>query len=148
LLLDFKFGRAKESYEVVHQGKLVTTKEYAGLYLGMEYKRILIRKSTFDFSLLTGGGGERIVSIYANKTNNVLPKFFWSPTFNGGFGFRHYYNNHKQYDYNIPYWGLQMRFNYLNFINKGGTDISGNAFSIRFIWGISNNSQRKRLYKN
>jgi hypothetical protein len=136
LIGDVKFGRVQETYYVVNKGKLVGTNECSGLYLGLEYSRVLVKKPLFDLLFLAGAGGERITSIYEDKTNNITPKFFWSPTFNGGLGFRRYYNTNKLDFENIPYWGLQMRFNYLNFVNTGGTDISGDAFSFRFILGL------------
>jgi hypothetical protein len=148
LLADVKIGGSKEKYLALNQGKLMQTQEYGGFYVGVEYSRALITTYKSDFSILTGLGGERIATAFEDKANNIANNFLWSPTFNSGFGFKHNYIRKNGFWEYVPYWGLQARFNYLNFVNTGGTDIRGNAFSIRFIWGLADNPSKRRLYDN
>jgi hypothetical protein len=146
-VLDFKVGANKNTYLVVSQGKAIETKLSTNLYLGMEYGRILKATNKSEFSILAGAGGERMTTVYADKPNNVDALFLWSPNLSSGVEFKRYYIKSHAFS-GLRYWGLQARFNYLNFVNTGGTDISGNGFSIRLIWGYVENHDKERFYKN
>jgi hypothetical protein len=147
LALDFKFGSNKNTYLVVSEGKTIETKLNTSMYLGLEYGRILKATNKSEFSILTGAGSERMTTVYADKTTNKTANFLWSPNLSGGIEYKRHFTKFQAYN-GLRYWALQARFNYMNFVNTGGTDVSGNGFSIRFIWGASDNQEKDRFYKN
>jgi hypothetical protein len=59
---------------------------------------------------------------------NLKPNSIGSFNANGGLKFNFYVNP-------TLYFGLQGRYNWINYNNKGGTSLNGNAFSIDFIIG-------------
>ncbi len=139
-VLDVKPGSSKGKYNVMYKDSLTATDTCNFFYIGAEYSRALVTTQKSEFYFAFGFGGERLASIHSNDTKKIDGKHFWSPNVSGGLGFKYYY------DYR-HYFGLQANFNYLNFKNKGGTDITGNAFTIRLIWGVSSNFEKQNFFK-
>lgn len=138
LLLDFKFGAPKESYEVLYKDSIITSDVYTGMYVGFEYGRTIYMKNKSEYYLTGGAGGERITAVYRDDKIDKDPKFLWSPNYSIGLGYRY------RYDYkNIL--SIQFRYQYLDFDNPSGSKLNGNSYTIRIMWVLSSNSKRKLI---
>ncbi|MCT4637766.1 MAG: hypothetical protein N4A72_08645 [Bacteroidales bacterium] len=140
LLWAFKFGGPKEDYKVLHNGSLVTTDKYAGMYVGLEYGRTILTRKNSEFYLSAGFGGERITAIPENDKKDIDAKFLWALNGSAGLGYRYRYN-HKNYV------SVQLRYQYLDFNNPSGTKLEGNSFTMRLMWVFSSNGMRALLPK-
>jgi len=138
--LNAKIGKAKDEYFVMHENQLTKTDVASGAYIGAEYERVLFASKKTAFLCALGFGGENTTAIQADTDADIKSKILWTTNFNGGLGIKHYYGFDR-------YIGLSASYNYLNLNNKGGTDLSGNALSIRLAYGFSSNWQSDNLYK-
>jgi hypothetical protein len=87
-----------------------------------------------EIDLLGGIGldGMDVLNIGKPEDPNRITKSLNSLNLNLGIGFRHYFQNRT-------YWGIEARYNFVNFKNTGGTDLTGNTISIRLNIGLSRN---------
>ncbi len=138
LVADFKLGASKQQYYTVHKDSLVASKQLNGIYSAAEYSRILVQKNKFELLSHLGFGIARImpISLPEGSKDNTDKKIIRSPDLNFGFSFRYSATG-------FAFWGVQAQYHFLNFKNKGGTDISGNAFSLKLVLGILNNEAKR-----
>lgn len=140
LMLDFKFGAPSNSYEVLYNDSVISSDVYTGMYVGLEYGRTVLIKNKSEYYVSAGAGGERITAVYRDDAINQEPKFLWSPIYSVGLGYRYRYNYQSSLS-------LQFRYQYLDFDNPSGTQLEGNAFTIRILWTWYSNGMRKILPK-
>ncbi|MCU4164118.1 hypothetical protein [Carboxylicivirga caseinilyticus] len=140
MLLDFKFGGPKKEYDVLYKNSVITTNEYTGMYVGLEYGRTLLSYNNSEYYLSGGLGGERITAIARDDENDIDPKFLWSPNYSVGMGYRYRYNYKN-------YLSFQFRYQHLDFDNPSGTKLEGNTFTLRVLWIISSNGMKSLLPK-
>lgn len=78
-----------------------------------------------------------VLNIGKGEDPNRITKSLNSLNLNLGIGFRNYFQNRT-------YWGFEARYNFVNFKNTGGTDLTGNTISIRLNLGLSRNYNMDR----
>jgi hypothetical protein len=132
--LDFRFGPSKNTYFVQYQDSLIKTKQFFGVLFGLETGYRLFNQKMNEIDLLGGIGldGIDVLNIGKPEDPNRITKSLNSLNLNLGIGFRHYFQNRT-------YWGIEARYNFVNFKNTGGTDLTGNTISIRLNIGLSRN---------
>jgi hypothetical protein len=124
----FRFAPSDNDYTVRYQGSQYTTNEYLGWYMGVDlgYEFFYLRRHGF---LLLGGAGW---DAFQAKTFSD-EEYVWinSINLNTGLGYRLYYKETAD----SAYIEIDIKYNFLDYKNPGGTDLSGNAFSINILWG-------------
>ncbi len=126
----FRLLPAAHEYTVKYEGVLYDTTGYFGWYLGMDLGyEIFYRKGNGIF-LLAGTGWDAFASEYISEDERRV----WINSFNlnSGVGYRYYY---KEMETMSSYIEVDFKYNFVDYKNPGGTDLSGNAVSVCFIWG-------------
>jgi hypothetical protein len=136
-VLEFKFGNSPNIYFVEKNDSLYSTTHFFGGYLALELGYELINYKAHEIDVLTGIGWDGFDALSIGNTNDPdrLTKSINALNFNIGIGYRNYFKNKS-------YIGIDVRYNFVNYQNKNGTDLTGNTFTIRFKYGISRNINR------
>ncbi len=132
-----RFGDAKNNYTVLKDGIYYNSNNYISWFTGADIgcKLFRTRKSEFDF--LVGLGYEEIQTLYEpvveDVANTQSVKSFYA---NAGLAYKIYVRDavikgkHKR-----SYFSLQAKYNYVNYNNRGGTDLTGNAIIVGLVYG-------------
>jgi hypothetical protein len=135
-------GKAKQEYMVIYQGEPRTTTDYLGGYLGLDVAYELWKKKRREFDFLAGIAYDGFDAVEGDTNNNIKGKSINSLNLNLGLGYRFYGKK-------LNYWGIQAKYNLVNYNNRGGTDISGNYVSLiltaNLFGNIQKNSNMERL---
>ena len=129
--LQFRFINSKNSYNVLRQGTLYSQDGYFGGYIGLDYARYLIHKTSYELGIIGGIGYDGFDITKSSDDNNdyLKPLSINSLNLNTGLRFNYFFTSHG-------FIGLQSRYNFINYANKGGTSLSGNAISVDVLIGI------------
>ncbi|HEV8507954.1 MAG TPA: hypothetical protein VGQ53_21270 [Chitinophagaceae bacterium] len=129
LTLQFRFSKAANTYTIKRNNGYYDLNNYFGGYVGLDYTYYLVNKLNFDLGLLGGIGydGFDITSENYNY-DDLKPLSIGSFNANGGFKLNYYLTTSF-------YIGLQARYNFINYVNHGGSSMAGDAFSIDLIIG-------------
>jgi hypothetical protein len=135
LTLQFRFSKSANNYTIKRNNSFYDLGNYFGGYIGLDYTHYLVNKLNFDLGVLGGVGydGFDITSSDYNY-DDMKPLSIGSFNANGGFKLNYYLNTSF-------YIGLQARYNFINYVNHGGTSMNGDAFSVDLIIGGNKKSR-------
>jgi hypothetical protein len=144
LTLDIKPNNSKNSFTVISAGRTFETNYFRGAYIGFNITREIYNSKKSSICLLGGVGLDQVDVIEENQNDTISEndKGLTLSSVNYNFGLRFQYRLKT-----ASYIGLETKYNIINFDNKGGTNISGNAFTIHLIYGGFMNARRKNLLK-
>lgn len=130
ITLQFRFIKSTNPYTIERKNVLYDLDNYFGGYFGLDYTRYLVNKLNFDLGLLCGIGYDGFDITSSNNYNYdyLKPLSIGSFNANGGFKLNYYLTTSF-------YIGLQARYNFINYVNHGGTSMNGDAFSVDLIIG-------------
>ena len=118
------------AYTYENDGVLYETNKYLGWYFGLDVGYEIIYFRGNGILLLSGIGWEGFsANPWAQEPEDMYN--ISSVNFNFGLGYRYYIG--KGY-YN--YWEFDCKYNFIDYKNPGGTDLSGNAFSVLILYGV------------
>jgi hypothetical protein len=114
---------------------VISTSSFVGVYLGIDlgYRLITINKSGID--LLGGIAWDYIETLdnYNDRMyNDGLSKRLNSLNLNIGIGYKFTLNKRRK-----DFLGLDVKYNFVDYNNQGGSDLSGNTISIQLLYGFS-----------
>ncbi len=141
IMVDFtfglRFGDAKNNYTVLKDGIYYNSNNYISWFTGVDIGCKLFRTRRSEFDCLVGLGYEEIQTLYEpvaeDVANTQSVKSFYA---NAGLAYKIYVRDavikgkHKR-----SYFSLQAKYNYVNYNNRGGTDLTGNALIIGLVYG-------------
>jgi|GEM_PF-1406185 len=134
---DLRPGRATYPY-LVNNGEIEEqwSDRFASLYAGLELGRTVLRIGNFDLDLFGGFGYDGV--------KPFLEEDLWLATYNAnlGAGARVFFGHYQSW-----YLGVDGRREWLGDRNKGGTNLSGEAWSVRLAVGFAFNVERNRRLK-
>jgi hypothetical protein len=133
----FRSGNTKQGYSVIYQGQPTMTNYYFGPYIGLDIAYELLRHKRNELDLLLGVGYDAIVSIEGDVDNNVDGLELGTANWNLGIGYRLYAKKRKNY------LGFQAKYNFVNYLNPGGTDLSGDYVSLVVTANLFGNARKK-----
>ncbi len=136
LALDLRVGASPNKYQVMIDGNLTDTKEFFGVSLRLDFGYEVMHLWGSDL-FFTGGIGYDGITAYYEANNpdddtDDVSKHLNSFNLNLGGSYRIYLKNDH-------YLALTGRYHRLNFRNKGGTDLKGNAVSFGLEYGLGTN---------
>ena len=137
LTLQFRFSKSANTYTIMRNGGYYDLNNYFGGYVGLDYTRYFVNKINFDVGLLAGVGYDGF-DITSDNYNYDYLKPLSIGSFNANAGFKLNYFLTTSF-----YIGLQARYNFINYVNHGGTSLNGDAFSVDLIVGGNNKKVRK-----
>lgn len=138
LTMYFKFIDSQKDYQIKRNGKLDTTSYFFGGFVGGDVEREIFKFKRSQFDLLGGIAWDGFDAVKTNvnddNPNNDEAVTINSFNINFGVGYKYYFLNKK-------YIAIQGRYNFVNYINKGGTNMSGNSLTLSLLVGgfINNN---------
>jgi len=127
--LQFRFSKSANTYTINRNNGFYDLNNYFGGYIGLDYAHYLVNKINFDLGLF-GGMGYDGFDITSSNYNYDDLKPLSIGSFNANAGVKLNYFLTTSF-----YIGLQARYNFINYINHGGTSMAGDAFSIDLIIG-------------
>ena len=132
--LGFKFGKSPNQYKVFYKDSLWNTNHFFGGYIGLDAGYELIKTEKHGLAIIGGiaYNGFDALKDGNNDCEEDISKSINSLNLNLGIGYK-YYPTHWNY------FGVEAKYNYLNYQNPGGSDLSGNAITINLIYGFSSN---------
>jgi hypothetical protein len=126
-----RFGRTPQDYLIRRQDSLYSRHYYTGGFIGLEYTRYLYHSFHFEAGV-TGGlgydGFSFAVDDDSHSNDYLKPLNTGSLNLNAGARMNYYFNSKV-------YLGLEGRFNYVQYHNKGGSPMDGNAYSVTLMLG-------------
>jgi len=128
LALSYRLKRTtSQSYDYVRQGDLYTDNFYEGGYAGAEYTRYLVHTTRADVGLTSGIGYDyfSLVSSSADPSYYSYLKPFEIGSLNCNAGVRY-----KCFLRRNLFLGFVAKYNVIHYVNTGGTNLTGNAFTL------------------
>jgi hypothetical protein len=120
-----------QNYSILRNDTVYTRNYFGGGYIGVEFTRYLVHTIKCDFGPTIGVGYDEfdIASETDTKYNSLTPAEIMTLNLNTGLRFKYFY--HK-----ALFAGLVLKYNFIHFENKGGTNLRGNAFTIDISYGV------------
>ncbi len=127
--VQLRFLKSASTFLVNRNNTLYESDAYFGGYIGLDYTYFLATSGQVEFGLM-GGLGYDGFDLFKSTGNYqyLRPLSIGSLNLNGGLKFNFFMSS-------VFYFGLQGRYNWIHYNNKGGTDMGGNAFSIDLLFG-------------
>lgn len=138
LSIIFKAGSPKQEYEVLYYDVLTKTNEFTGGYIGLDLAYQLSNNFKREFDAIGGIGYDFMHAIIADTEKNTEAKTFHSLNLNAGIGYRFYLKK-------MSYIGIQAKYNFINFNNIQGTDLSGDYISLILSYNFFGNKEKKTM---
>ncbi len=132
LSIAFRAGKAKEPYLVKYADELWETDHYFGGYIGADISYELTRNRKTELDLLTGIALDGFDTVKSDPSNNISGKSINSLNINFGLGYRFFVKNNN-------YLGMQVKYNFVNYKNKLGTNLDGDYVSVIFSYNFFGN---------
>lgn len=134
---NIRFVRSPNYYTVVRNDTAFTNDYYVGYYLGLDMGYAFLRNKTNELALLGGVAMDAIQAIANTSTSSESNgKALYSLNLNGGVGYKLYLSHRKRlHDEAHSYLGVQVKYNWLMYDNKGGTDLGGSALTFTLLYG-------------
>lgn len=134
--MQIRYLHSANPYAVKIEGQMDSTDYYFGGYIGIDYTYFLVSKKRYEIGLIAGMGWDGFDFAPQPYDYDYYYPYYTSHvtigTFNLNAGLRfNYYFTHSFYV------GLLGRYNGIDYSTHGGTDLTGNAFSIDLIFGIN-----------
>lgn len=120
-----------KNYSILRNDTVYTRSYFGGGYLGLEFTRYFVHTIKCDFGPTFGVGYDEfdIASETDVKLISLSPAEIITLNLNAGLRFKYFF-------YKALFAGLVLKYNFIHYENKGGTDLRGNAFSIDISYGI------------
>ncbi|MBK7030837.1 MAG: hypothetical protein IPH45_17225 [Bacteroidales bacterium] len=134
--LHFRIGSAANKYDVLYNDSLYSSDNFTGINISLEAGRQLINWRRHQFEILGGTDLEIINTLTLENDPDTdeddESEYIYSPSIHLGAGYKYYLKNDR-------FIGLSSRYHFMNFKNKGGTNLRGNAISITLEYGMGTN---------
>jgi hypothetical protein len=130
----FRFiGPTPEPYTFSRNDTLHVSSYYDGGYIGFDYTRYLIHRTRYEFgvvsalaydyfSVASGFGDNTETSHWGSLNEGSLD-------FNNGFRFKYFVRPHTSL-------GIVLKYHIINYDNRGGSNLGGNAFTLDLSYGL------------
>jgi hypothetical protein len=134
--LNFKFLKSANDYYVPKGDSLYRTNHFFGGYVGAGISYEIFRNSShcLDLQVSVGYDGFDAIAVKDGDSKPVVSKSLGSLNVNGGVGYKFYFGEYTT----IEHCGLDIRYNYLNYRNRGGTPLTGGALMVGLVLGFNN----------
>jgi hypothetical protein len=136
ITLMFRFMKSSNPYSIYENDSLYTTNNFSSMYAGFEIGNVVYSRKRYDFSILGGIANDAITAVPGDEEKDIASIGINALNLNFGAGYRHYFGNPARYV------GIQVRYNVVDYFTRGGSDLSGNTLSVRFVAGWSRNTSR------
>jgi hypothetical protein len=134
--LAIKFADTPDDYLILRDGLIDSTRYFFGGYIGLDVERLIFKTKKQELSMLAGVGFDGFAAINKNleddNTDNDIGHSINSLNTNLGLSYRYFYKKNR-------YIGVQGKYNIVNYNNQGGTNLSGDCYTVSIsIGGFGN----------
>jgi len=140
LSMYLKFIKTANEYTVMVEDSATVTDYFLGGYVGLNVDREIFKFNNHEFDLIVGIGYDGFSAINNSTSdenpNNDEGKSINSLNINTGLGYRYNFKSHT-------YIGLRGNYNFVNYINTGGTNLTGNTMTIVLVVGGFGNQKKQ-----
>jgi len=126
LTLQFKFLKSQNHFQVNHNNTSFDTDHFFGGYYGLDLGYNLINRKSNLIDLLSGVGLDGFDVL---KINDKVKKTINTLNLNIGIGYRRIIGSYT-------YIGLDIKYNFIDYDNSDGTNLSGDAMSSLLKFGL------------
>jgi hypothetical protein len=121
-----------KTYYVSRGDSLFSSNYYDGFYVGFDYTRFFLYKPKYEIGFTSAIGYDGFD--FTGQSGDYVAGKDISPVGIGSFDFS---NGIRAKYFLRPglYIGIAAKYHFINYCNTGGTDMSGNAFTIEFLLG-------------
>ncbi len=139
LTLMFRYVKARNTYQVMFDDQLYNTDHFFGGYVGLDVNYQFANIGKHRVYALSGIAYDGFDSLN-DEDDDDFTKSINSLNLNLGVGFKWMVSDNL-------YIGTEWRYNFVDYDNPGGTDLTGNTQSIRIlIGGLSKKQDRRYWY--
>lgn len=138
--MNFKFLKSRNVYIVEQDGVDYDTDHFFGGYIGLDVSVAIEKGRKHSFNLLSGIAFDGWDALEKDEAKGVKAQGIFGHSVNLGLGYHRYYST-------LGCIGIDARYNFTNFSNDGGTDVSGNAITVVLRWGFFGNISRIYRFK-
>jgi hypothetical protein len=136
----FKFLDAPDTFRVEYQDSAWLTKHVFGSFFGIDVGYQLFRKNQHELYLTAGLAYDGLELLNVDNTpdnpnDQKITRNIGSMNINTGLSYR-YYTSRKSFV------GVEARFNFVDYVNKGGTDLAGNTITIALVYSFTGNKNK------
>jgi len=132
-----RLGTPDEQYVVEYLGEQTWVDHYFGVYVGAEGGFRLLRSRHHAFDILGGVGYDGFEAIPSSDVEEG--KWLNSPNLNATAATRFYFGSQSEIQIS-----LELRYEKTYYDNTGGSDLSGDAWSLQLVFGWSGDKWRNR----
>jgi len=134
IVMAFRFLHpTPRGYTFVRGDTAYNTHYYDGGYIGLDYTRYIFHTGRLELGLTSAAGYDWFDVIDGFKDDYSIAHL--EPFNEGSFDFSNGFRV-KYYSRRGTFVGLAAKYHLIHYSNEGGTDLSGNAFTIDLVWGI------------
>lgn len=128
-----KFIKSPNPYSVWRKDSLYNSNSFTGYYFGfdMGYSLMETNRSEFDVTAGLGYDGLTTLSIEKDDDTKDISQTIHSLNLNAGLGYKYWFKGGG-------FIGIETKYNFLFYNNKGGTSLSGNAITLGLTLGFVN----------
>jgi len=127
-----KFLQSANEYKIIFNDSIITSNYFFGGYVGFDIERELYKIKSNEFNFSAGIGYDGFSAVKTNTNDECIEndkgKSINSLNLNVGLGYRYNLKNNT-------YLGFRAKYNFVNYKNQGGTDLSGNTIIFTVIFG-------------
>lgn len=132
----FKAGNPKQEYEVLYNNEITKTDAFSSGYIGLDLAYQLSNNFRHEFDVIGGIGYDYMFAVLADTEKDTDPLKINSLNLNAGIGYRFYMKR-------MSYIGIQAKYNFIDFNNIQGTDLSGDYVSLILTYNFFGNREKK-----
>ncbi len=126
-----KFANSANKIHVRKDDSIYLTNRFFGGYAGVDFNYSLARKGNHQFDFIGGVGWDflEVLKVSQPEQDEDLTQSINGINLNAG----------VSYKYNFRYWsyiGLDIKYNYVDYQNPGGTDLSGHPITMALVFGV------------
>jgi hypothetical protein len=121
-----RFIQACQQYRFVYEDTLLTSRDYDGGTLALEYTRFFLHEKYFEMGAVVAAGADFLDGPSDADENTELE--IRSFNFNYGLRIKYFFKRRG-------FIGLTAKYHMIHYSNPGGTNLDGNAFSMVLSFG-------------
>lgn len=140
IIVGFRFVNSPVNYSIRDEDSVYQDNHFTSVTLGVQGYYSLLKNLRHDLSVTTGVAYDEITIVPADEDDDVENVSTRTLNVNLGFQYRYYF------DYK-DYLGIDIRYSVLDFHNHINDELSGNAISLRLIYGFTSSDRKKQQLK-
>lgn len=137
-----RFVNSPQEHTTVKNDTLRYGKDFIGYYVGLDMGYSLLKTKKTELAVL-GGIAVDAIDIWKNpnntgnnNNNSNNDRTLFSLNLNAGLGYKVYIHNRvSKIMQNRSYIDFQVKYNYVNYKNAGGSEVTGNAVTFGIVYG-------------